>query len=341
MLTPVAKISSVDHVISAYNLESVKKAEPYRYSCHCDICGKNIKRRFVVLAENENGELLLVGGTCLKNANIDQEALVALKDAKTEDELNAEEEERARVRGVGYLPGVNYVHTKEAIEAAVKCIRAFGYKSRSSVQYGEATTAEDILDHFHRPAKELGVDEATPEELEAILKYGEEYSKEDVFRDNFHAFVKSEFVDISNLGMLAWMVASYFFMLEREEAKAKREAAFAGVKHEAFGEIGKRVKTVVNCTCINTYPGEDSFGCFTIALLKTEDGHLLSWKRAYNEISRGGSAVSYTGIEEGDKVTFSAFTPSGTFESTKYGYLATKIQRAKLVPQPDPGPKAV
>lgn len=292
----------------------------------CEHCNSKRQRKSLFIIHNtKTDEWKQVGGTCLKlyTGGLSMEYVASYMDGITELEEND---------GVVVGFGKPYYKVEEILSYAVEVINKTGYFNASSnlptkniVRYLMSCRLDmairginDMLKENHFPISFSQNDfelEETKDTVEKIMEYYSNLEDDTEFIHNIKVMFSEGYVELKNVGCLAYLPHGYKKYIQKETEKAKR---IETEKSEHFGEIGIRYKdmNVLYTNCLACW--DNGFNGITyIHKIVLEDGTVLIWKT--------GNSITHYDNEVVDKITF---TVKGHNEYK--GQKQTEITRCKI-----------
>lgn len=278
----------------------------------CDECGKKVYRKFYVVVEDEAGNRLQVGSTCVKDfLGIN----VTASFFNTENPFD----------GFGGVGTVSQASVSAVLKAAAAVIKKSGF-----VKSGEDGATKNEVAALLGFASGKEVEEAlktygfpTEEDAEVAaqaFKFGKALTDSGVASDwawNVAAVLNVEdpdkaFVGLNRFGLLVSVVGVWF---KNQAEKATEEAADGALKQEVFAEKGAKIEvkgaTVTNIVGFNTVYG------FSEIVFFVADGFQFKWF----------TSARPEGLTSGKTVDFKA-TVKGKDEYK--GQVSTAVLRVKV-----------
>ena len=281
----------------------------------CDKCGKKRNRSKLLVIEDEDGNLLRVGGECAKdflgtNFNIDSYT----KDAADLFDLVGLEREKG-IGGPGkfspsfYDPKLiaQFAAAYAATGGWVSYKKGVGTPTAALVSRAMYGTVDSIMEEGAR----IGAfDDSNLERVDAMFDWIENLSEEELEANQYyydlHQMAKSNVVVQKRIGMMASLAVAYENHLTRQkenEAKAEAASSYADSKH--LGEIGgKLTKKKVTVTDVK-YLREGEYGPRYLVKLADEDNNvIISWvgEGKLTDLDEGAEIVMSSGkVEDHDE----------------------------------------
>lgn len=280
----------------------------------CDHCKTNRYRKATYVVRNdETGEQLQVGSTCMKDFLGWTAGIVFLSVDEVTQEL-----------GFGSFSHVSdYVDTRYALAVAWALITVNGFQPSSS--FGR-TTKGDVLDVCWPPrglSPQRRAELATIRELaaEAMARADEcrqwilsdQFAGKNDYVLNLKAVVGGEYVSMRNIGLLASAPQAW---ARWQNDTLIREAEKEQVS-EWIGKVGDKVTFTGTIRAINFLDG-GQYGTVTLYTLRDVDGNIVKWF----------ASRAALGEKTGEQVTLTAKVKDlATYKDIKQ----TVVTRAKLV----------
>lgn len=228
----------------------------------CDHCRKNARRnKAVVLIDNQTGDEIMVGTSCLKDfigynvysfATLFDDIQGILLDYTDPFIMD---DERSLYKVV--------VDARTYLAYCINCIERDGYQ-KESTKYQAFT---DMSRHVHlRPEVIKKADE--------VANFFETYETEDSFEHDTKMLVtdKKPFYDAN--GFVAYAYMLYQRIQERIKREEERLASTANSKY--YGNVGDKIEVVVTGRCVGSY--DTQFGTTFIYRFVDDSGNIFVWK---------------------------------------------------------------
>ena len=296
MFEIVARINTVDGIITPCVREDFGRYRKFINTCECEICHQHRVRNDLVVIRSEDGTEKVAGTGCLRR--------LFGKEAVRSAEQAAEER-------VAYMREY-YLNVKEYVNKAEDLHILRGFISKSQERMGEGVVSNASL-------LETWEEEPKAKVFENIKEYFLGLTPNTDFIANAQSILEKSYMSDKAVHFIPAIVNAYHRHLEDELLKKKMSE---NTKH--YGTIGERFKgeMVVTFLAKSEYNGNgftyfDS-GIRNVFYFLTENGEVLSWKTD-NEIS----------AELGQTLILKSFTVKGHFVSKKYGNV-TNILRVKV-----------
>lgn len=279
-------LASINHTYETGNIIKTlsDKEIPIIYQTidgNCDHCNTKRMRKETVLLQDQQGKIIQVGKSCLKD----------YLGYSINDKLNymdlLEEIEKSEVFSMNCGDRFEkYVQVQKILNITNLLIKEYGYiktrdedgdtninntKERSikiysliNPKYWEDKEKEirDIVDH------EKYIDN---EVVEAVKWIQEQESNSD-YINNLKVLVNNEYIGYKETGILCSLMTCYYKALHKEEAK---KAEKAEIKSEYVGIIGDKIQIEVIYKKVFVY--ETQYGYMKIHLFADAEGHQYKW----------------------------------------------------------------
>lgn len=234
------------------------------WDMRCDHCQTHRARKAVYICQHDDGRVVSVGSTCLKEyTGIDPASVFSW--ALVKDVIgNDDDGEGCNWRG-GFSPRYD---VKEVLAYAIQEVEAYGY-----VKSGEPHSTRDRV---HQDF--LYEEEVKPGNLaraEAIVSWVKSQDDFSDYMANCKAICQCQSVESKRFGYLCYLPVAYEKAMERERQKMKKLSAESCSQY--LGEIGKRLDVVVKEINIVT-SWESVYGTTFIYKIVDNVGNILTWK---------------------------------------------------------------
>jgi hypothetical protein len=317
----VMEIMPGGNIIRLCNTE-IEVPERFYHSANvCDHCHTERKRNNLYIIRNtETGEFHQVGGHCLNlyTNGLDMENVASWLDGIAELE---------EFDGVFYTgSGTKYSAVEDVLQYATVIIEKMGYLKVDN--YGDNLSTKQLVTNMlgyalidnrldtkvdklnemlrnHRYndvsfSKSDFVGNAKynselDKKVESIIAYYKSLEPNSTFIHNIQTIIDAGCVSYNNLGIMCYCPEGYFKHQEREIERAKR----AQLKHEYWGEIGKRYKNIPVKEYKRVASYETDYGLMMIWNIVLQDDTVLTWKTS-NYISDDTTAISFTVKDHSD-----------------------------------------
>lgn len=300
------------NVIRRYNNE-IEIPERFKHSENtCEHCGTKRNRKHLYLIRNvSTGCFKQVGGSCLSlyTSGLNMEYIAAYMDG-----ITALEESN----GVFSIGGARYYSIEDVLHYAYVITSKVGYM-KSGYENDLSTknlvcdmltnniyvrtnedrvnmVNNDLVNHGYNvtfSVSDFATD--TTDEVKNIIEYYATCDDNSEFIHNIKIILGERYVPYNYLGFICYLPCGYFKHIEREVERAKRK----NLKHEHWGEIGKRYKnvTVEHIKFIAQF--ETVYGLMKIWNVILEDGTVLTWKTS-KDIDGDCNTITFTVKEHGE-----------------------------------------
>ncbi len=265
----------------------------------CDHCGKRRTRTITVVVGHEDGRILRVGRSCLRDF---------LGHASPEQILNQILAIQALMRdsdddgGLGISAKVAY-SPLAFVTVANATIRVDGYVSRktagSSARVATSERTDAILSMLARPRgadrRILDTYRTTDEDValaEAAIAWGQTFRATSEFDQSLSLAARMVVATIHTHGVLAYLPLAYKRTLERR-AEAMTDAKAIST-HQ--GAIGAKIERRVTVTFSASYDG-GAYGATHLHLLVDADGNRYKWWASARCLPIGSTATVTMGVK--------------------------------------------
>lgn len=261
-------------------------AEWRNRSLTCDHCGADRKRNKVIAVDNEDGKVMLVGSSCIKDflghnspdavANW-CELIFDLDSAMDDDDW----EDRS---GGHYVPTYSPLH---ALAATVRAISVEGWVSAREAYNSPypVTATKDIVANIVHPnplpvwkdwVRENPITAADEAEAEAVVAWIKAQEPKSEYMANLKALAEATSISTKHFGMWVSAVATYRKDQEREIERALwKQQADAAKGSEFIAEPKTRLVVTGTVTMTREIPGD--YGTRQMVKVLTEDGNVVVW----------------------------------------------------------------
>lgn len=257
----------------------------------CDHCGKARKRSTTLVVTHEDGRIMRVGKTCLKDflghASPEQVlnqlvAITALMEA-------AEAEDGMPRSGHDTFDPATYVRV------ACSVARVDGFVSRKASQEdwtrtATAVTVEQVLGKMVRPQasdrailEKYAATDADKALAVASLTWARGLKATTEFESNLSLAARMTEATRPNQGILAYLPVAYKRVLEQ------RAEALVTATSTVQGAVGDKLTRAVSVTFSQGF--ESSFGTSTLHLLIDADGNRYKWWASSQAVAIGSTAT--------------------------------------------------
>ena len=272
----------------------------------CDHCGKVRNRTKTLVVKNEDGQVLRIGKQCAK-AYLPSWKL-PLTDAVSDYLWQLETLTDAwRDLSFGMGAGSPDLTTNDILEAAIRVVATFGYRSASnaSPEMGLVSTKDLVEDVLSQSKSEDVIElreqvKGTSAEVVEMMKAGlvdymgrlkamADARDISTFENNLRVALHKG--GRKNMGLITWTVESVRRDIEKmvaEQVKAEQQAERT---NEWIGAIGNRI--TVSGTCVTSKAIETMYGVSFLVIIDTEGGQVKAFTTASN-IPDLGETVTVT-----------------------------------------------
>ena len=234
------------------------------WDMRCDHCNTHRARKAVYICKHDDGRIVSVGSTCLKEyTGIDPASVFSW--ALIHDIIGADDGgEGIDWRG-RYNPRYD---VKEVLAYAIQEVGKYGYVKSSE----HNSTRDRVEDDF------VCEEEVKPESLAKAENIVSWVRSQDDFSDymaNCKAICQCQSVEAKRFGYLCYLPVAYDKAMERERKRLAKATAESASNY--LGEIGKRLDISVKEMRIVT-SWESIYGTTFIYKIVDESGNILTWK---------------------------------------------------------------
>lgn len=275
--TFAAKVELLGEENLVHNIADIKLDPRFRTMVNeCDHCGYNRVRNDVfVFVDNNTGEQLAVGRTCLRDfTGCDNPQEITARASWIEDVKKACQDEEENFYSGG---GEYFFRTEYILERAAANIRTHGWspKSKEDYQLGVISTASMVeLDLFpsakHTPVEVTEQDKLIVEETIKYFKNASFFDSE--YLDNIRVILKKDHVSRRHLGLA---VSSINHIL-REKTK-QAEMAEKGANSDFVGTVKQRGKGIELKFTKEIYLGSGPYGDKYLYTFVEGEGNQIAW----------------------------------------------------------------
>jgi len=225
---------------------------------NCDHCGTNRRRKETVLLEDENGKIIQVGKSCLKDflgMDINDKMMymeflhMFEYDENSLDEINPKNADSYKFE--------KYINTIGLLNIANEVIKHFGYVKTVDEFERESTKAKSLklynqMDCNRWISEEIDIHNKVSvkgyEDIEVLeaLQWIQAQENNNSYINNLQILCKSEYVNYRETGILCSLMTCYYKSKERENNKAVKEESEKKIKeainNEYFGNVGDKIQ---------------------------------------------------------------------------------------------------
>ena len=232
------------------------------WDMRCDHCGTHRMRKAVYICQHDDGRVVSVGSTCLKEyTGIDPASVFSWALVK---DIVCEEEDGAEWRR-GFHPRYDI---KEVLAYAIEEVKNFGYVKANEPH----STRDRVMEAF------LHEEEVKPENLakaESIVSWVKAQDSYSDYIANCKAICDCESVDAKRFGYLCYLPVAYDKAMEKERERMQKVSTEAMSQY--VGEVGKRVDIAVKEMRIVT-SWESVYGVTFIYKILDNCSNVFTWK---------------------------------------------------------------
>jgi len=229
------------------------------WDMRCDHCGTHRARKAVYICKHDDGRVVSVGSTCLKEyTGIDPASVFSW--ALVKDVIGTDEEgEGIDWRGM-YHPRYD---VREVLAYAIQEVGKYGY-----IKASEPHSTKDRVETDFSCEEEVKPENLTrAEAIVAWVKAQDDFSD---YMANCKAICQCESVEAKRFGYLCYLPVAYDKAMERERQKMQSCS-------EYLGEVGKRLDVAVKEMHIVT-SWESVYGTTFVYKIVDTCGNILTWK---------------------------------------------------------------
>lgn len=294
-------VAVIEHTYSDANIVnkidfSVEIPEKYfTIKSVCEHCNSNRRRKTTVLLQDEQGNLVQVGKSCLKDfVGRDFNSTIAFYSAieclqDFEDMLPTECEVHVH----------KYLDVKKVLQMGIAVMEKEGYVNKqTSLELGESQTGqkawtfcEDVFTGRKIVSKHAQhylevYRQDVPEEVEQIIDWVNTSNNDSEYMTNVKTIINAGVVKGAHSNILVSIIPSYRRFKEKQHEQAKKqELNQANLTNEWFGEVGKRLDLELECIgCVST---EGFYGITYINKFLDNEGRLFVWFTGTNSFELG------------------------------------------------------
>jgi hypothetical protein len=290
-LTPISDGVNVVDRVPGFELPIDKR---YRSTgMFCDHCKTERNRKETFLVYHEDGNVLQVGRTCLKDFLGQKSAAQAILELNWIDSLVSafSEDEDNWPRGEALQ------HTDLTLEMAACVIRQIGFLSKGKAIEGETVpTSDHIFEaYIGGPRKEpplyqfKDITDADIETAKAAKAWAFDQDSARDYIHNLQAILSLEESPLHRIGLITSAVGMYVRSISAEKEKASLPVSnWVGEEKERieFGDV----------TVIFTILREGDFGVTNILKFRTAEGNVLTWFASRDQrLEVGDSLADFVG----------------------------------------------
>lgn len=264
ILTHIEKLDGSDQRL--VTLVTAEETDPlWRvWDMRCDHCNTHRARKAVYICKHDDGRIVSVGSTCLKEyTGIDPASVFSW--ALIHDIIGSDEEgEGVDWRG-RYNPRYD---VREVLAYAIQEVGKHGY-----VKSGEPRSTRDRVEDDFVCEEEVKAENLTKaENIVSWVKSQDDYSD---YMANCKAICQCQSVESKRFGYLCYLPVAYEKAMERERQRLAKVPAESCSQY--VGEVGKRLDVAVKEMRIVT-SWESVYGTTFIYKILDNVGNVLTWK---------------------------------------------------------------
>jgi hypothetical protein len=278
----------------SYHDTSIVPAKMRDATPTCDHCGTRRARKETFICQHEDGRLVRVGRSCLRD-------FVGTKDAAAATSiwaLMAECESACDLDSDWGGCGSYVVHpeTSKFVAVALRSVKLYGWVSRSGYYVGGPAPTADRASLGAGPKPkdnsfgladvwvELQPDESDAAESAEALAWARSLDGSSDYEHNLKVAASLPCVTRRHAGILASIVVAYRRHQERKVERARRTKLGENSKH--FGTVGRRYARKVTFHSERAIEGD--FGVSYLSTYEDEQGNLLKWFASYPAVDADG-----------------------------------------------------
>ena len=256
----------------APNVDDVDK-KYYSIDGLCEHCHTNRRRKETVLLQDEDGNIIQVGKTCLKDFlghNVNDKLRYL-------DKIDIFEHE---VIGMDcYISGIRYISVEKILQLSNALIKKYGY-IKTTDEYGyrnddctkdlvyrvyEETSDKTLTDDLKRIKEEVFSENYKDDEVQVMIDYLNNDLSQSNYIQNLRLLANEEYIDQKDLGYLVSLPAYYHRNNKPDQSGS-----------EWVGEEKQRITIDVTLNKIRGY--ETMYGYMSVLEFIDGDGNILIWK---------------------------------------------------------------
>lgn len=292
----------------------------YKAPSDCQHCSTQRKRNFTYLVQNDSGDVLQLGSSCLADflGHRNPEEIAFMAELLTS--LDGDVQEFAKGGGSNSL-----IPLMDVLVMSAACMREFGWASRMSKSPTSQRVARQLWPprrtKYEEPDPPVHVKDVDKELAATARAWAAGLDKiEDNYLQNLHVIASEDWITPKQFGLAVSMIVAYQRAMDqqvkRDETKQKWQIEKdRKAKSQWIGEVGKRVDLKLFVYLVMPMSGQ-----FASFLHKMYD-------EAGNEYSWFGSSQLDTEQWYEVKATIKAHT---TYKETK----ETQLTRVKVIEKP-------
>lgn len=286
-------VAVINHTYGAGNIIKKVSDEPIdeKYKTIdgiCEHCNTKRKRKETVILRNDEGKEIQVGKSCLKYF-LPTDISETLKFM---DLLCVIDDEISKLPNTGGDRFFQYINTRTALNCTHRCIKEFGWVSKSNaMMYGKTSTAEivnkilfgarhrlnnielEIADDLQSMKREGLKIQEVEDAMNWIKSISEQELKSD-YMHNLKVMCNEEYIGGKELNTICSLISTYRKAIERENAKRRN---FEINKSSNYvGSIGVRSDFVVTIERVIEY--DTMYGTSYVNIMRDDEENIVVWK---------------------------------------------------------------
>lgn len=284
------ELNDGENIVS--NLGGKPLNERFRFMVsECDHCGHNRVRNDVYVFENNNGEQIAVGKTCLRDFTGCDNPLEIVNRAKFIQDIKTACDEELNSFGGGY--GNSYFTVNEVLQYASANIRVNGWVSKSMAMnsYDETimTTSDYVMMDLFPNAKRKPIETTIEDQQMAntVMEYfrNMEYNKDNGdYINNLRVIINSDTVKIKHIGLL---VSAVNVILKEKQKKAESQTSVSNY----VGSIKERMRGIELTFVREISLGFGMYGEQYLYTFQDNSGNVFVWITTHREFIIGETIV--------------------------------------------------
>lgn len=250
----------------------------------CEHCNHKRSRKYIFILESENGELVQVGKSCLKdftNCNYSAESIAKYyEDTDVLYELeNVEEDDFAN-----YGSSISVFKLDNVLVASMYFTIKEGYKPSSF----DVSTKSEVCSYLSNTRKADYEDAPTVNELleahdstlEQVKEFFANQKATSDYIHNLQVILNSEYIEYKHIGYAVSAFSSYLKHFEREikkQSNEKKETVTEALKKDSqyVGEVGQRTEFGLLFDRVVSY--ESLYGVGYMYFFTDNEGNVFLW----------------------------------------------------------------
>lgn len=295
-ITGYTILASINHTYESGNIIKTlsDKEIPEKYKTIdgiCEHCNTNRRRKETVLLQNEQGNIIQIGKSCLKDyLGYDINDKLSYMDLLTE----IENEDFTTISNIDGVKFAKYINTMKLLNISNLLIKSFGYVKTKN-EYGERNTnntkdrtlnlyCENNIYRTTISGQQMYTNEEIAiyntinsanykddEVIEAIGWIKQQNNNSD-YINNLQVLANNEYINYKETGILCSFMVCYYKVQEHEQKQKKQTEQ---IKNEYVGTVGEKIQTEL--TLKNEFNFETQWGISHIYIFKDAEGHEYKW----------------------------------------------------------------